>query len=239
MPNNYFQFKKYRVEQCQDTMKVTTEACVLGAWVASRNHRPQRILDVGTGTGLLALMLAQVYRCEIDAVEIEEEAACKAASNFAKSPWSDRLHLISHDIRTYHSITTHKYDLIISNPPFFANHQMSGSQSRDRAIHQEALSQLELINATSSLLTEEGCLEVMYPIYEGEQFIDLASNDGFYVHHQLKIKDSEDKSPFRMLLRLSKQPIEEKVNQTLIIKATDGTYSQDFIKLLKPYYLYL
>lgn len=117
MPNTYFQFKQFRIDQDQTAMKVTTEACILGAWV-DEQIPPQTVLDIGTGTGLLALMLAQKFpQAEIDAVEIDQGAFTQAHANFHSSPWPERLQVFHQRIQDFDP--GKKYDLIISNPPFF------------------------------------------------------------------------------------------------------------------------
>jgi tRNA1Val (adenine37-N6)-methyltransferase len=135
--NSYFQFKQFTVHQGDCAMKVTTDACIQGAWTPVQKDEV-RILDIGAGTGLLSLMLAQkAPNAIVDAVELNEQAATQAGQNFAGSPWADRLNVICSDIQGYRA--THKYDLIISNPPFFNNSLKGPEASRNNARHTTAL----------------------------------------------------------------------------------------------------
>ncbi|MEM8894752.1 MAG: methyltransferase [Bacteroidota bacterium] len=140
MPNTYFDFKQFRVDQGQSGMKVTTEGCILGAW--ARFNQPKRILDIGTGTGLLSLMLAQRYPTGIiDAVELDEKAAQQAKQNFRKSPWSSKLTAHHCCIKDFEAVNGRCYDLIICNPPFFKNDLKSTNSQKAKAIHNDNLSQ--------------------------------------------------------------------------------------------------
>jgi tRNA1Val (adenine37-N6)-methyltransferase len=235
MPNSYFQFKQFRIEQGQTAMKVTTEACLMGAWVASLDLQPARILDIGTGTGLLALMLAQRYDAAIDAIELDVQAAEQARANFQGSPWADRLHMIQGDVRTFAAQTTESYDLIISNPPFFARHQLSG-KAKDQALHQESLSQQELLDAASKLLTREGSLAVLYPVYESGQLAELTQPMGFYRHHRMAFRDAPDRPLMREITVYSRQSSVSD-HKVLTIKSSSGGYSKAFEELLRAYYL--
>src|SRR5664280_2075596 len=115
--NKWFEFKQFRVEQSKAAMKVGTDGVILGAWTSVDNA--SRILDVGTGTGLIALMLAQRSNAAIDAVEIDDDAYCEAKFNFEQSPWKERLKIFHSDFNAFSKEYGHQYDLIVSNPPFF------------------------------------------------------------------------------------------------------------------------
>ena len=239
MPNSYFQFKQFRVEQGKTAMKVTTEACLLGAWTADLGLHPHHILDIGTGTGLLALMLAQQYPCDIDAVEIQEEAARQAASNFHQSPWSHRLHLIQADIRSFANQTEKTYDLILSNPPFFAGHLATSNPARQQSLHQDQLSLAQLTSVVDKLLSPEGRLVVLYPIQESAQFSVLMEKNGYQISRQLTIQDRADQPPIRQLTVFQRSQTVNFKEENLVIKQADQMYTIDFVRLLKDYYLYL
>ena len=137
MANQYFQFKQFTVQQDACAMKVTTDACLFGAWVANRINgldlKGKHFLDIGTGTGLLSLMVAQQTDASIDAVEIETAAANQAQENFEQSPWNNKLFLHNSSIQTF--IPQHKYDFIFTNPPFFFNDLKSKNHARNIALH--------------------------------------------------------------------------------------------------------
>src|SRR5688572_25058776 len=136
MPNTYFQFKQFTIHQDRSAMKVTTDACLFGAWCATEiNQDNKRLLDIGTGTGLLSLMIAQKNKLLIDAVEIEEQAAVQAVENVKASPWKESVHVIHKNIRDFNS--EKKYNYIISNPPFYEN-ELSGERMEKNIAHHDA-----------------------------------------------------------------------------------------------------
>ncbi|MEQ9303063.1 MAG: methyltransferase [Marinoscillum sp.] len=235
MSNSYFQFKQFRIDQGETAMKVTTEGCLFGAWVTRLAKSPGRILDIGTGTGLLALMLAQQYeKALIDAVEMDEAAANQAVANFSGSLWRNRLKLHQSEIQTYQS--EQKYDLIISNPPFYKNSLQSGVANVNLARHDDSLPQSELLQAIDRLLAETGRAFVLFPPKEAMAFKALAAKQGLFAHSVLTVFNSQGAVPFRMIIEYGR--IQQEVGQSvLVIKGPTGNYTGDFIELLKGYYL--
>ena len=154
MANDYFQFKQFLIKQDKCAMKVCTDACLLGAFAANRLPLTvHRLLDIGTGTGLLSLMLAQRnLNAVIDAVEIDEAAAEQAKENFNNSPWKERLNVHNEPIQKFAKSINKKYDVIICNPPFFENDLKSNDNQRNLALHSAALSLEELISIVGFLL---------------------------------------------------------------------------------------
>ncbi|MEQ8713592.1 MAG: methyltransferase [Cyclobacteriaceae bacterium] len=238
MPNTYFDFKEFRVDQSQSGMKVTTEGCILGAWAKADD--PKHILDIGAGTGLLSLMLAQKYpQSSIDAVELEPHAAAEAATNFAKSRWSSRLCLHQVSVQDFAMNSGLEYDLIICNPPFFNNSQRSTNNKKARATHSDELSPNDLAGCISKLLSPQGVAFVLYPLSESQQFEKELGSTTMTVAEELLIYDRPGKSVFRRILKIVNEPKTTMSSETLIIKESDGSYSSQFVKLLKPYYLHL
>lgn len=236
MPNTYFQFKKFRIDQDRTAMKVTTEACILGAWV-DENPAPKRILDIGTGTGLLALMLAQKFlQAEINAVEIDQEAHAQAQENFQNSPWAARLKAFNKPIQGYDP--GKKYNLIISNPPFFHKSLLSGNKASNDAKHAIGLSQHDLIHSIDQYSTNEGSFYVLYPEREANQFAELASKSDFFLERKLLIYNQQQMPAFRIIQKFVKAQT-TLTEEELIIKSASGSYTEKFKRLLEPYYLYL
>ena len=230
---SHFQFKQFQVIQPETGLKITTESCVLGAWVPIA-AKVQQILDIGTGTGLLSLMMAQRCDASIDAVEIDHKMADLANTNFSKSPWTQRLNLIQEDIINYHS--EKKYDLIVVNPPFFAHHLKGKQQQKNQALHEDLLDQQTLLTSISRLLADNGRFAVMYPPFQADQFQLLCQSLGFEVLYTLILRDKADKPALRMIRLFGReQPL--KMEETLIIKTSNGDYHPDFTTLLKPFYL--
>jgi tRNA1Val (adenine37-N6)-methyltransferase len=243
MANNYFQFKEFTVFQSSCAMKVTTDACLFGAWVAKivekeislNNH--SRILDIGTGTGLLSMMLAQKSSGIIDAVEIDVEAFRQAANNFENSSWNNRLTVFNHDVKKYQLENSLPYNFILTNPPFFENDLKSYSTKRNLAMHCEALGLDELLESIKRLLSSDGFFAILLPYHRSIYFEDLASTNGFYLAEKVLVKQTSSHSPFRAMLLFGNKT-KEIVEREIIIKE-GNIYTDAFISLLKDYYLYL
>lgn len=237
MPNSYFQFKQFRIEQGQCAMKVTTEGCILGAWVAKQAGDVKRVLDIGAGTGLISLMLAQkLASAEIHAVELNEDAAAQALDNFEKSPWKERVFLHYGSIQTYQAIQ--KFDLIISNPPFFNQSLSSPSSKINLARHDDSLSQQELVASILTNLTADGLAYILYPERESDAFQQIAEQAGLHVHYQLTVLNSPGAGIFRKVMAYGLKPAKPS-SSVLIIKDENQQYTSDFVDLLRTYYLHL
>ncbi len=239
MSNSYFQFKDFIINQEKAAMKVCTDGCLFGAWVAdtikSRDRKIENILDIGTGTGLLALMLAQKSGATINAVEINESAAQQAKENFQQSKYKERLQLILGDIREMQLSST--YDLIISNPPFYENDLRSENPNRNDALHSAALSFEELIQSAKKLLSKKGVFAVLLPFSRAENFILRAEKHNLAFSDRVNVSQTENHSYFRCMLLLSWETSEIKKSD-MVIK-DGGKYSEEFTRLLQDYYLYL
>jgi tRNA1Val (adenine37-N6)-methyltransferase len=218
-------------------MKVCTDSCLFGAWVADKIERkiiqPAKILDIGSGTGLLSLMLAQKSNAEINAVEIDENSFLETKENFAASQWNQRLHAFYTDIKNWSSSS--KYDLIIANPPFFENDLKSATQHKNVAKHHDTLTLADLLNFIKKHLSNEGNFAVLLPFHRTEYFKKIAGQTGFYLIEELLVKQTPRHSFFRSLLFLGTQKTAITSNE-LIIKE-DGNYTREFKRLLQDYYL--
>ncbi len=240
-PAPYFRFKQFTVWHDRSALKVCTEACILGAYVKVTGAT--RALDIGTGTGLLALMAAQRNPLmRIDAVEIEEQNYLQAVDNVAQSPFAERIavhHTAIQDwTRGNENLTSNfsDYDLIISNPPFFANHLRSPSAARNRALHTDTLSLEELVDSVARLLAVEGRFVVLLPAYETQLLTEIAASAGLWPTRQLRIFQRPDKPLFRMITTFERHHTES-ILESLYIHHLDGSYSEEFRTLLKEYYL--
>jgi tRNA1Val (adenine37-N6)-methyltransferase len=222
-------------------MKVCTDACLLGASVVQKIHDPQsairNVLDIGTGTGLLSLMYAQKNPSAIiDAVEIDEAAMQQAKENFEASPWKERLHVYHIPIQQFNTST--RYDLIISNPPFFENDLKSKNTKRNLALHSAELSLEELLNAITTFLKEDGIFALLLPYHRTDQFIHLAAPQSFCLIEKISIKQTPRHNYFRSILLFSKRSTIAKQSE-IIIQNENEKYTNDFVSLLKDYYLHL
>lgn len=239
MRNSFFKFKEFTVHQDKTAMKVCTDACLFGAWVAKQIEMfdLKNILDIGTGTGLLSLMLAQSSRAKIDAVEINELAAEQAAANFYNSPWNNQLHVHPMSI-LYFTNNQHKaYDLIISNPPFFDNQLKSQKQERNLAMHSDSLSLEELASCISKLLADTGNAAILLPWNRAEEWRTIAEKMGLFCIKETAVKQSTSHSFFRIMFLMQKKTVPNSFDSITIKEGNN--YSTAFSQLLAPYYLAL
>lgn len=231
--NNWFEFKQFRVEQRKSAMKVGTDGVLLGAWTPVKDAL--RILDIGTGTGLIALMLAQRSDARIDAVEIDQQSAEEAEFNFNQSAWNERLCLINADFHKFAFSVDNTYDLIVSNPPFFVNSLKSSNSASSMARHNDMLSFNQLVLGARKLLNSSGRLCVILPFSSFGEFKECARMAGFYLHHLLKVIPKEGKAPKRILMEFSLTAVYP-VEDTLTILNSFSGYSEDYKILTTTFY---
>lgn len=220
-------------------MKVTTDGCLFGAWVAYQlkgmQEEPKYGLDIGTGTGLLPLMLAQVtHLTQFDAIEINTNSFEQAIENFKNAPWHNRLHAVHSSLQKFEPPV--KYDLIISNPPFFKNHLLGPDSNKNQALHSNDLSFQDLAHGVNKNLADQGAGYIMYPEWEMSQFIETALRSGLYCHQLLMVRNQQDGNIFRIMAKFgkNKRQVEE---HELCIKKNQTSYSDQFNALLNDYYL--
>lgn len=240
MPNTYFRFKQFTIHQEHCAMKVTTEACLFGAWVShylKTDSSFKNLLDIGAGTGLLSLMLAQQHSFHIDAIELDKNAAAQCRQNFAASPWQESLKVIEDDVRSFDF--NQLFDVIISNPPFYENDLSSPVEGRQLAHHSLELSLKELIDRARTLLTEQGKFFVLLPYKRKEELYQLAKAAGLHIIHQSNVRNSPRHPLFRLIAVLSPVPSTGKGEELLSIRDEENNYTQQFMQLLQPYYLNL
>lgn len=228
-----FQFKQFKVAQDQCAMKVGTDGVLLGAWAEANS--PNTILDIGTGTGLIALMLAQRFpKAAIKALEIDASAAKQAKENFKQSPWNDRLNAIHTPLQTFNS--GKQFDLIVSNPPYFENVSKAKSTERTQARHTDALSFETLIDQGANLLSKKGTIALILPSKEKENVVRIALEKELHLHRICWVKGSKNTPIKRVLMQFSFQ---EKVleENTLVIEKLRHQYTEEYILLCQDFYL--
>ena len=217
-------------------MKVGTDGVLLGAW-APLDHTPYSILDIGAGTGLIALMLAQRSNAaQIDALEIDADAYEQAVENFEDSPWGDRLFCYHARLDEFMEEPEDEYDLIVSNPPFYTDAFPSGHEPRDRARLEDALPFEDLIEASGILLSANGVLAVILPYKEERRFVALAADEGLYPFGITHVKGTPDSDIKRSLLVFSRMHTDCKQDE-LIIETSRHIYTKEYIALTKAFYL--
>jgi tRNA1Val (adenine37-N6)-methyltransferase len=233
---NPFKFKQFTIYQDKCAMKIGTDGVLLGAWT-SIEHNPNSILDIGTGTGVIALQLAQRSEAGlIDALEIDENAYEQAVENFESSPWNDRLFCYHISLNEFTNEVDDKYDLITSNPPFYNDDFESKSKARNTARFTSALSFESLLVSVSKLLSESGIFSVIIPFKEEIDFIALAKKYDLFVSKICRIKGSQTSAIKRSLLEFSFQKREQEIN-LLIIENQRHHYTAEYQDLVKDFYL--
>ncbi|RUT73412.1 tRNA1(Val) (adenine(37)-N6)-methyltransferase [Ancylomarina longa] len=237
MANQYFEFKQFRIEQEKAAMKVGTDGVLLGAWVDL--DKANSILDVGTGTGLIAIMLAQrtFGKVRIDAVEIDLAAYQQAVDNFNNCSWSSHIEAKHIDFQNFCKNDHEKYDLIISNPPYFRNGLNSKDSSRTKARNADHLPLDELILGAKRLLNSSGILAVILPVDEACLFEKLAGVDGFYLKRKFAVLPNPGKSAKRILLEFCLTNVELVFSEIIVENGQRHVYSPEYRSLTKDFYL--
>jgi tRNA1Val (adenine37-N6)-methyltransferase len=235
MGNNWFQFQQFRVEQDRCAMKISTDAVLLGTLVQSNS--PKRILDIGTGTAVIALMMAQRFtQASITGVELDPEAASQARENCEQSPFSERLTVRQSRFQDYP--LKEPYDLLVSNPPFFPDHLPASDTKRHQALHTSSLSFEELLRKSSQLLAPTGSFWVILPPRQMQDFFQCAKGNGLFPCARVLIRDNALKSVHREVVGFtfteylpSVRPME------LLLKNEDGSFSEDYRNLISGFLL--
>ncbi len=231
-----FHFKQFTIVQDRCSMKVGTDGVLLGAWADVDGAT--NILDIGTGTGLIAIMLAQrTKKAMIDGVEINEEAFQQATENMKSSPWSDRLNAIGDAIQHYAKSTTKQYDLIVSNPPFFSGGTFSHIEYRNEVRHTIKLPNGDLLSAARGLLAESGKFCVILPTLEGLRFQERAQNYRLFCTKMTEVRPKHDKPIERVLLQFEKQPSPLVKSEIVIQYEERNHFTKDYINLTGDFYL--
>lgn len=234
MASDYFQFKQFRVYHNQCGMKVGTDAVLIGSWCSTLNI--DNVLDVGCGSGIISLMIAQRSNNTIKAIEIDEHAAEQAKYNFSISPWSDRMSVYHVDFSDYADTSTEEYDLIISNPPYFTNGVLAPCKKRSTARHADSLNYQQLFKGVVHLLSDKGRFALILPVDAEIEIEALALENNLYLVRKCKVFPKPDGIIKRLMWEFSK----EKSNyseEELIIELDRHVYSDEYIRLTREFYL--
>jgi tRNA1Val (adenine37-N6)-methyltransferase len=234
-----FRFKQFTVEQDRCAMKVGTDGVLLGAW--ANVAQAETILDIGTGTGVIAIMAAQrtlATQTQVDGVEIDEAAYLQAKENMAKSPFANRLTAIHQSIQEFEPPSGRKYDVIISNPPFFTGGTFSGNQEKNNVRHTVKLPHGDLLHATQRLLNKNGRFCLILPWLEGLRFIEIARNYHFYCTVMTEVRPKPGKNIERLLLQFEWSD-RKLIKNELVLMLENGQrndYTPEYIQLTNEFY---
>lgn len=234
--NNYFQFKQFRIVQERSAMKVGMDGVLLGAWADPSGA--ERILDIGTGTGLIALMMAQKNSlAQIDAIEVDPEAFEEAVLNCQHSPWNDRIKLNLCSFQEFAERINQKYDLIVSNPPFFTNGVKAPLENRAQARHSDSLPLEVLISGAMNILSENGRIALVLPIESLPEIGVLANSNKLFISRLCRVTPNPIKPAFRILIELINVECTIQVENLMIEFEKHHDYTPEYKELTKDFYL--
>jgi tRNA1Val (adenine37-N6)-methyltransferase len=231
-----FHFRHFSLMHHQSTMKVGTDAILLGAWVNVAHAT--RILDIGTGSGIIPLMIAQRNnKASIVGVDIDAPSVAEASLNFRVSQWRNRLEAVHADIRDFMKTKVQRFDLIVSNPPFFTHGIKAQVHRRNLARFTDTLPFEDHIKATDILLEPDGVLTVVLPSAENLRYIENAVSAGFSIVRSLNIVPVEGREPNRIIMEFKRENLADPSVETFVIRTSCGNFSEGYKKLLENYYL--
>lgn len=236
MTNTFFKFKQFNINQDRCGMKVSTDAVVLGALAGSKST-PQSVLDVGMGTGVIAMMLAQRFdKAKVLGIEIDEDAFGQAVENIQESKFADRITAIHQDFQTYSEISNPHFDMIISNPPYFPDHIKTKDAKRNKALHNDSLTFIELVAGVGRCLNEWGEFWVILPPRQMQDLEKICNSHQLFQFHKVNLKDKQQAKVIRVIQGFSfanKSTLENE----LFIKNPDGSFAEAYRQLLKDFLL--
>jgi tRNA1Val (adenine37-N6)-methyltransferase len=233
MSNSYFHFKQFTVHQDKCAMKVSTDACIQGAWTPIDDN-VKAVLDIGTGTGLLSLMLAQRNsEMQIDAMELDNDAAAQAQKNISNTLWRDRINVIHADVLEYPF--SKQYDMVICNPPFFQNSLLGPDDKRNNVRHTLSLTFDSLFDVIKKVLKPTGYASILLPVAEHAIWTDLANQQGWNISMELKIIPRHDLEANRVVSICLPQDL-QKIEESIQIYQAIGEYTPAFRELMQPFY---
>jgi len=234
MPNNYFAFKQFVVKQDRCAFKVGTDGVLLGASAGVDGR--EAILDIGTGTGLIALMLAQRSEASITAIEPDSISCQQARENIAGSKWKERIRVIETDLQKL-SKQDMKFDLIVTNPPFFSNSLVNHDPRKSAARHNISLSTEDLLEGVQRLLSRDGYFQLIMPYAEGNIFIAEASSYSFYCNSIVKVRPLPTSEVRRLILSFSRHQLSPRESFLTIEHGKRHDFTEDYKALTRDYYL--
>ncbi|MBU0489253.1 MAG: methyltransferase [Bacteroidetes bacterium] len=233
--SDFFRFQQFLVFHKNTPMKVGTDGVLLGAWAPLPENG--KVLDIGTGCGLIALMIAQRCNLDIDAVEIHDGACLEAQSNFSDSPWAGRIRLFNDSVQNFAFGRIASYNLIVCNPPFYVNSLKPDTEGRTTARHAISLKHEELAKITSSLLKPGGKAALILPADAASQFITTCKQSGLMLNQLVHVKPTPEKPAKRALMLLGQKEVDEVVENEMVVEVGRHRYSDEYARLTRDFYL--
>jgi len=230
-----FYFKQFHLKDDRSTMKVGTDAVLLG--IAADVTKAKTVLEVGTGSGVISLILAQRSDAIIEAIDIDEDSITQARENVDESPWKDRIRLIHTSLQDHLKHSRTRYDLIASNPPYFSRSFKSGKAKRNLSRHDDSLTFDDLLKASGKLLTDRGQLWVILPTLEGSQFRNKALVAGFHLLQILQVIPKAGKDANRAIMGFSREKADKIKENTIILRDENNEFSTDYMAFAHDFYI--
>ena len=234
MSNNYFKFKQFTIVQDGCAMKVGTDGCLLGGWFNCAGSR--NVLDIGCGSGLIAIMAAQRCNAQITGIEIDRNASLQARENVAASPWAGRIEIINSDFLEYEN-DEKRFDTIVCNPPYFVNSLKCDKSSRTLARHSDSLNCNDFFAKCAEVSTADSTVSIIIPCDIAEEWQSAAEKNGFNASRITYIKTTPKKDPKRVLMEFARNGAEKAVENTLVFENGRGEYSEETKEILRDFYL--
>jgi len=229
-----FRFKYFEVEDEQSTLKVSTDAMLLGSWAEPGNA--QNILDIGTGCGVLALMMAQKSSALIDAIDIDEPSIEQACTNFKRSTWKERLHAHHCSLQEFSRNCVAPYDFIITNPPFFSHALKSPVERKNKTRHETEMSHPALVESVAKILKPEGFFFLILPFNMGQTMQNEMEKSGLFLCHSLMVSSIEDRPPKRILLSFSPKKVTSVRSEGMFILNRKGAFSEFYLNMTRKFH---
>lgn len=234
--SDIFKFKQFSINQQNAPFKIGTDGVLLGCWAAKNTNKVNTILDIGTGTGVIALIMAQRFlNAKVSAVEINKTAANLAKNNFNQSLWANRIQLIESSLQDFRPST--RYDIIVSNPPYFVNSAISGDRSKDTARHTLKLDFKAVLHFASNQLSPVGTLYLVLPFSSKEEIIKKASELGLFPNRICEVLPTPHASPKRILISITNEKSITSFSSLIVEQNVRHQYSNDYKELTKEYYI--
>jgi tRNA1Val (adenine37-N6)-methyltransferase len=230
-----FRFKQFSIRHDHCIMKVGTDGVLLGAYAGVINS--EKILDIGTGSGLIAIMLAQRSNAMVEGIEIDGPSARQAMQNAASCLWHDRIMITHTSFQGYYQHHRNEFDIVVCNPPFFPDHLKSKNENRNLARHSVSLNFSELAHGIRLVMKPAGACWLILPCSETGRFLETARNEGLFLIHELNIFPKEGKMPHRKIISLGSENIQPPTVASLIIRNSDDHYTGEYKKLTRSFYL--
>jgi tRNA1Val (adenine37-N6)-methyltransferase len=232
-----FRFKQFSVEDDQSSMRIGTDAVLLGAWINPENR--SEILDVGTGCGVIALMMAQKCNAAITAIDIDENSARQASGNFRNSPWNSRLNAVHCSFQEFTRLPAKSFDLVITNPPYFRNSLRSPLKTRNNARHDDQLNTQDLLTGVARILPSDGKFCLILPAADATSFQSDAKEHNLFLIRQLLVKSKPGTLPKRIAMEFAFSPPGFVVTEEIIIRCADNSFTDAYRELTMDFYMEL